>query len=166
MPLLDNMHRAPRFALVASALVCGFACTAARPAAAPAPAPAPTMRSAIVAMLDSSTRAWNRGDLDGFVRSYLDSDRTTYVGRRGIVRGRAGIRAVYASGYARQFAPGGQRDSLAFEHMEVDSLAPDVAHVLAYYVLVRGGAVVARGPTSLVLLRSRGRWRIVHDHSS
>jgi ketosteroid isomerase-like protein len=38
--------------------------------------------------------------------------------------------------------------------------------VLAFYVLSRGDSTVARGPTSLVLLKRDGRWRIVHDHSS
>lgn len=113
-------------------------------------------------MLERSARAWNRGDLDTFVDDYVDADRTTFVGRRGVLHGRAAIRAVYAP----RFAPGGVRDSLSFEQLEVDSLAPGVAHVLAYYVLSRGDSTVARGPTSLVMLRVNGRWRIVHDHSS
>jgi hypothetical protein len=41
-----------------------------------------------------------------------------------------------------------------------------VVNAIAYYVLARGDSVVARGPTSLVLVRSGGRWFIVHDHSS
>ncbi|HEU4641088.1 MAG TPA: SgcJ/EcaC family oxidoreductase [Gemmatimonadaceae bacterium] len=145
-----------RLALVA---VAPAACTVARGAPPPAGG-AP--RAEIAAMLDRSARAWNRGDLDAFVDDYLDSDRTTFIGRRGVLHGRAAIRAVYAP----RFAPGGVRDSLSFEQLEVDSLAPGVAHVLAYYVLSRGDSTVARGPTSLVMLRVDGRWRIVHDHSS
>lgn len=145
-----------RLALVA---VAPAACTVARGAPPPAGC-AP--RAEIAAMLDRSARAWNRGDLDAFVDDYLDSDRTTFIGRRGVLHGRAAIRAVYAP----RFAPGGVRDSLSFEQLEVDSLAPGVAHVLAYYVLSRGDSTVARGPTSLVMLRVDGRWRIVHDHSS
>jgi uncharacterized protein (TIGR02246 family) len=121
------------------------------------------LRAEFSTMLDRSARAWNRGDLDAFMEDYVDSSRTTYVGRRGVVlHGRAAIREVYAP----RFAPGGVRDSLSFEDLEVDSLAPGVAHVLAYYVLSRGDSTVARGPTSLVMLRVGGRWRIVHDHSS
>jgi uncharacterized protein (TIGR02246 family) len=121
------------------------------------------LRAQFKAMIARSARAWNRGDLDAFMEDYLDNTRTTYVGRRGVVlHGRAAIREVYAP----RFAPGGVRDSLSFEDLQVDSLAPRVAHVLAYYVLSRGDSTVARGPTSLVMLRVRGRWRIVHDHSS
>jgi uncharacterized protein (TIGR02246 family) len=121
------------------------------------------LRGEFSGMLGRSARAWNRGDLDAFMEDYLDSSRTTYVGRRGVVlHGRAAIREVYAP----RFAPGGVRDSLSFEDVQVDSLAPGVAHVLAVYVLSRGDSTVARGPTSLVMLRVGGRWRIVHDHSS
>jgi ketosteroid isomerase-like protein len=125
-------------------------------------ASAQPLQAQIQAMLTRSAGAWNRGDLDAFVDDYVDSDRTTYVGRSGVVHGRAAIRAVYAP----RFAPGAQHDSLSFEGLEVDSLAPGVIHVLAFYVLSRGDSVVARGPTSLVMLREGSRWRIVHDHSS
>lgn len=120
------------------------------------------LQAQIQAMLTRSAKAWNRGDLDAFVDDYVNSNRTTYVGRNGVVHGRAAIRAVYAP----RFAPGAPHDSLSFEGLEVDSLAPGVIHVLAFYVLSRGDSVVARGPTSLVMLREGSRWRIVHDHSS
>ena len=116
----------------------------------------------ICAMMARSATAWNRGDLDDFVADYLDGEGTTYIGSRGIVRGPAAIRAVYAP----RFAPGGVRDSLSFERVEVDLLAPDLANTVAWYVLTRGDSVTARGPTSLVMRRVRGQWKIVHDHSS
>jgi uncharacterized protein (TIGR02246 family) len=116
------------------------------------------------ATLVGGASAWNRGDLDGFMSDYhTDSARTTFVGSRGLLHGRSAIREAYAP----RFAEGGTRDSLSFEGIEVDSLAPGVAHLIAFYVLSRGDSVVARGPTSLVMLRdSSGSWRIVHDHSS
>jgi uncharacterized protein (TIGR02246 family) len=116
----------------------------------------------ICAMMSRSAAAWNRGDLDAFVRDYADDLGTTYIGSRGIVRGRAAIREVYAP----RFAPGAARDSLHFERVEVDLLAPDLANTIAWYVLVRGDSVTARGPTSLVMRRMNGAWKIVHDHSS
>jgi hypothetical protein len=42
----------------------------------------------------------------------------------------------------------------------------EACNTIAWYVLSRGDSVTARGPTSLVLRRSGGRWFIVHDHSS
>ena len=119
-------------------------------------------RADIAAMMQRSAAAWTRGDLDAFMEDYMPGDATTYVGRRGVLRGPAAIRAAYAP----RFAPGAVHDSLSFEALEVDLLAPDAAHALAYYVLSRGDSVTARGPTSLVLRKRDGRWRIVHDHSS
>lgn len=116
----------------------------------------------ICAMMARSADAWNRGALDEFTGDYLEGEETTYIGSRGIVRGPAAIREVYAP----RFAPGGTRDSLSFERVEVDLLAPDLANTIAWYVLTRGDSVTARGPTSLVMRRVRGAWKIVHDHSS
>lgn len=117
----------------------------------------------IAVMMQASAMAWNRGDLDAFVNYYEPDTTTTYIGRNGIVRGRAAIRAVYAP----RFAPGGARDSLSFENTEIDLLAPGVANVISWYRLMRGDSTTARGPTSLVMRHDAdGQWRIVHDHSS
>ena len=151
--------RIMRCTIVAAALACGSAPRAAPPAQQ---VDAATARAEIESMFRRAAAAWNRGDLDAFMSDYLDSERTTYVGGRGLLRGREQIRAAYAP----RFAPGAQRDSLSFEGLEVDLLAPGVAHALAFYVLARGDSVTMRGPTSLVLLELDGRWRIVHDHSS
>jgi len=124
------------------------------------------VREQIAAMLVRSAANWNRGALDAFVDDYLPGDTTTYIGGRGILRGTAPIRAAYAP----RFAPGGVRDSLSFVLLDVDPLAPGVVNVIATYVLSRRvtgrDSVTATGPTSLVMRRVEGRWRIVHDHSS
>jgi uncharacterized protein (TIGR02246 family) len=117
-------------------------------------------------MLARAAVSWNRGDLDAFVDDYLPGAETTYIGGRGLLRGPAAIRQAYAP----RFAPGAVRDSLSFDLVDVDALAPDVLNVIAIYVLARrvGGrdSVTAKGPTSLVMRRVDGRWRIAHDHSS
>jgi uncharacterized protein (TIGR02246 family) len=130
--------------------------------AGPHVAAADTARAEIMTMLSRAAGDWNRGDLDAFVTDFMDSPRTTFVGSRGVLRGRAAIRAAYAP----RFEAGAQRDSLSFDDVEVDLLAPGVAHVLGWYVLSRGDSVTARGPTSLIVERHGGRWWIVHDHSS
>ncbi len=96
----------------------------------------------------------------GFVSDYAPN--ATFVTRERVLRGRNEIQAHYAL----RFTPGGARDSLFFEGVEVDLLAPDALNAIAYYVLQRGDSVVARGPTSLVMRRLGGRWLIMHDHSS
>lgn len=160
-------HLAARFA---RATVGALALVACAPAVAPHYVPSTADRARahdeIVAMLANSASSWNRGDLDAFVSDYMTGAETTYIGSRGVLRGPAAIRAAYAP----RFAPGGVRDSLSFELVDVDPLAPDVLNVIATYILARHvngrDSVTARGPTSLVMRRVDGHWRIVHDHSS
>jgi len=151
--------------LVAGALLLG-ACARNAAAYRATAAERATVHEQIAAMLVRSAANWNRGALDAFVADYLPGDTTTYIGGRGILRGTAPIRAAYAP----RFAPGGVRDSLSFVLLDVDPLAPDVVNVIATYVLSRHlmgrDSVTATGPTSLVMRRVEGRWRIVHDHSS
>ena len=130
-------------------------------AGTPAPAGgAQAARAAVVALLAHGAAAWTRGDLDAFVSDYASD--ATFVTPGRVLHGRAEIRAHYAP----RFAPGAARDSLFFQDLEVDVVAPDALNAIAYYVLQRGDSVVARGPTSLVMRRVGGRWYIVHDHSS
>ncbi|HVE78396.1 MAG TPA: nuclear transport factor 2 family protein [Gemmatimonadaceae bacterium] len=147
------------FAAAAVATACAGAV---REAGEPRPADAAAARAEIASLMQRAAGDWTRGDLDAFMSDYLPGEGTTYIGGRGLLRGVDAIRAAYAP----RFAPGVARDSLHFEGLEVDLLAPGVAHVLAYYVLSRGDSIAARGPTSLVMRRVDGRWRIVHDHSS
>jgi len=132
----------------------------------PSPDERASIRAELAAMLARAAVNWNRGDLDAFMEDYLPSDSTTYIGGKGLLRGPAAIRASYAP----LFADRAVRDSLSFAILDVDPLAPGVVNLIGQYTLARrvGGrdSVIARGPTSLLVRRVDGRWRIVHDHSS
>lgn len=117
-------------------------------------------RAEICAMMDRGAQAWNRGDLEAFMDDYVDS--ATYVGGRGVLRGRTQI----ATNYAARFAPGAVRDSLSFRDLEVRLVSEELAQVVARWVLSRGDSVASSGWTSLLMRRGEQRWRIVHDHSS
>ncbi len=155
--------RSARRLLPALALPLAVAC-ASSPAlpAADGGEEARQLHGELSSMLSEAAAAWNRGDLDAFMADYLPGDRTSFVTNQWVLHGVDEVRARYAP----RFAPGGVRDSLSFVRLETDWLAPGVAYLNAEYVLSRGDSVVSRGPTSLVLLRHEGRWRIVHDHSS
>ena len=152
--------------IVVGGLVLAAACARSVSGHHASPAARAAIRAELESMLSRAAANWNRGDLDSFVDDYLPSDSTTFIGSGGLVRGPKAIRA----GYARMFAAGAQRDSLSFVILDVDPLAPDVVNLIGQYTLTRrvGGrdSVTARGPTSLVVRRVEGRWRIAHDHSS
>jgi len=119
-------------------------------------------RSDISAEMTASARAWTSGDLNGFMDSYENSNTITYVTPKGVVHGRDAIRDRYAP----RFVPGAMHDALSFENVEIDLMAPDVANVIAFYRLTRGDSTTAYGPTTVVMRRRDGHWRIIHDHSS
>lgn len=157
--IMGLLQRSACAVAIMATAACARIATTSAPGSA---ADAATIRAQISATLAHGARAWNGGNLDDFVSDYDPGPGTSYIGGRGMVHGVAAIRAAYAP----RFAPGAQRDSLHFESLEVDVLAPDVVNAVAYYVLMRGDSVTARGPTSLVMRRTDGRWRIIHDHSS
>ena len=72
------------------------------------------------------------------------------------------IRGVYAP----RFAPGGKRDSLHFEELEVRPLSATLALVTARFILQRNGAITSSGPFTLVMESRPEGWKILHDHSS
>lgn len=154
-------HIRSRGAALAAALVTLASCARSPRTDAPAPAAGTAAaRGAVLALLAHGAAAWNRGDLAGFVSDYAPD--ASFVTPRRVLHGLAEIQARYAP----RFAPGGVRDSLSFQDVEVDVLGVDALNAIAYYVLQRGDSVTARGPTSLVMRYRDGRWFIVHDHSS
>ncbi|MDH3495834.1 MAG: nuclear transport factor 2 family protein [Gemmatimonadota bacterium] len=127
---------------------------------APEPAADPTPE--IRALLAASARAWNAGDLDGFLVTYARDSATTFLTSGGLTHGYDAIRARYAA----RFEPGATRDSLRFADLRVRALGPTHALVTARYVLRRGNSVTAEGPFTVVLERRAEGWRMIHDHTS
>ena len=113
-------------------------------------------------MLETSTGAWNQGDLEAFLSDYQDAPSTTFVGSRGVLAGIDEIRDNYAS----SFGPGAERDSLRFESIRVRSLSPMIGIVTARWVLHADGVTQAAGPFTLIMRRTGAGWKITHNHSS
>jgi len=135
----------------------------ARPATSASPdADRAVLTRLLAAQLDRSASDWNRGDLNGFLSDYAPESTTTYVDGRRSRPGMTFIRGVYAP----RFAPGGKRDSLHFEELEVRPLSATLALVTARFILQRNGAITSSGPFTLVMESRPEGWKILHDHSS
>ena len=130
----------------------------------PAPAGAGEVAPGFVAELNGTAEAWNRGDLEGFIRLYLDS--STFVGSRGLVRGKEALREGYRRSYWKDAAA--PESTLRFEAVELRPLGPEHALAVGRFVLTSRatGQQTAAGTFSLVLARTPQGWRILHDHSS
>jgi uncharacterized protein (TIGR02246 family) len=119
--------------------------------------------AAIEQVLHDQEAAWNRGDVDAFMRGYKDSPDTTFIGKT-ISRGYQPILERYKKGYATRAAMG----TLDFSDITVRMLGNDHAVVTGRYHLTRtaDGGGDASGIFSLVFEREADGWKIILDHTS
>ena len=142
-------------------MACVLVCFAA--AAVAQSAPVQTKDSiAIEQVLHDQQEAWNRGDIDTFMRGYLDSPDTTFIGKT-ISHGYQPILERYKKGYASRAAMG----TLDFSEITVRMLGNDHAVVTGRYHLTRTaeGGGDASGIFSLIFEKEADGWRIIVDHT-
>ena len=119
--------------------------------------------AAIEQVLHDQEVAWNRGDIDSFMRGYKDSPDTTFIGKT-ISRGFRPILERYKTAYATREAMG----TLDFSELTVRMLGSDYAVATGRYHLARTaqGGGEARGIFSLIFQHEADGWRIILDHTS
>lgn len=120
-------------------------------------------RRAIEGLLHAQADAWNRGDLDGFLRAYEPSEDLVFTSGGAIRRGFAATRDRYRERYAARDTSTMGR--LALDQLEIRALGRDGAVVLGHWRL-RETPAAGEGVFTLVLQRGPSGWRIVHDHTS
>src|SRR5262245_4385095 len=112
-------------------------------------------------ILERQADAWNRGDIDGFMRDYWQSDELTFSSGGQTQVGWNQTRERYRARYPNRTAMG----TLRFRLDRTQSLGNDSALVLGQWDLERAAGPIG-GNFSLVFRRIDGRWVIVHDHTS
>jgi uncharacterized protein (TIGR02246 family) len=119
--------------------------------------------AAIKKVLADQAEAWNRGDINEFVRAYENSPAITFVGKT-VSRGYDGVLNRYRTAYPDKLHMG----TLYFEEIEVKLLGKDHALILGKFVLDRtqAGGGPASGRYSLVARKAKDGWKIIHDHTS
>ncbi|GAA4779768.1 DUF4440 domain-containing protein [Stakelama sediminis] len=136
--------------------------------AVPAGAREVSARVPVLAALQASADAWNRGDLDGFLSVYSDGAGTTFTGKNGVVRGKAAIRKRYILSYSAVFGPNakGRPQRLWFTPKDFRMLGNAHALLIAQWHLdARNGVPALSGMTSLVFAHEKAGWKIIADHS-
>jgi len=108
----------------------------------------------------AQAEAWNRGDLDEFMKPYWNDERLTFSSGGQTQRGWTATRQRYAVRYPDRATMG----KLTFSQLEIESLGDNAALTLGRWQLAREQPI--GGNFSLVWRRIDGRWLIVHDHSS
>jgi len=113
-------------------------------------------------VLDDQNVAWNKGDLEGFMKGYWKSKDLTFVSGKDVTRGWDETLARYKKRYQ---ADGKEMGTLTFSDVEVKILAPGVSLVTGKWELKLAKETVG-GRYSLIVKKLDNGWRIVHDHTS
>ena len=115
----------------------------------------------IRSLLDAQVKAWNRGDIRGFMEGYHQSDKLVFISGDSITRGWRPTLERYKRSYDTRERMG----DLSFSDLEIQVLSRHLAVVIGSWTLARRDERL-HGKFSLVLRRFKSGWRIVIDHTS
>lgn len=125
--------------------------------------------AAIRQVMAQQAAAWNRGDVEGYMRGYKDAPDTTFIGSSV----RKGYRAILDS-YRKHYATTQQMGRLTFSELDV-RLLPGAGGELRYAVVTgrfhldratHGEVAQDDGVFSLLWEKTADGWKIILDHTS
>ncbi len=117
--------------------------------------------TAILKVLDEQNDAWNRGDIEGFMNGYWESDSLMFIGKKGVTYGYKNTLENYRKGYPDTAAMG----KLSFDQIKIKRLSRKYYFIVGKWHLKRTIGDVS-GHYNLLLQKIKGRWVIIADHSS
>jgi uncharacterized protein (TIGR02246 family) len=117
--------------------------------------------AAIRDVFNAGCAAWNRGDLDGYLASYWDSDQTIWISSGSLRRGREAIVAAYKA----RFSTPRQMGKIHVAGLEIDVLTTTDAVAFGRWMLVLDKET-SEGFFTVRLKKLEGTWFFVSDHSS
>lgn len=119
------------------------------------------IESDIRKVMSDQAAAWNRGDIDGFMRGYWNSEDLVFVSGDSVTRGWRPTLERYKKSYDSREKMG----TLTFSDLEITVLSRDAAVVLGSWALAREKDN-PHGKFTLTFRRFREGWRIIMDHTS
>ena len=119
------------------------------------------IKNEIRKVMDEQTAAWNRGDIEGFMRGYWNSPEMTFVSGDNVARGWQAALDRYKKGYDTREKMG----VLTFSDLEMNIISKDAAVVLGSWALQREKDN-PKGKFTLIFRKFKDGWRVVHDHTS
>jgi hypothetical protein len=123
--------------------------------------PAGGDEAAIRKVLEVQTTAWNRGDIENFMKGYWENDSLMFIGKSGVTYGWQNTLNNYKKGYPDTAAMG----KLEFNIISVQKLSNNYYTVVGKWFLKRSIGDVG-GHYTLLFRKIKGQWVIVQDHSS
>lgn len=118
-------------------------------------------KAEINALLQKQVSAWNEGNLEKFMETYLKSDDLVFVGSRGPTYGWQATLDNYKKGYPDKAAMG----QLNFRVLKISQIDKKTFFVIGRFELTREIGNQA-GHFTLVVQKNGKNWYIISDHSS
>ena len=118
-------------------------------------------QKAILRILHEQTLAWNKGDIDDFMKGYWNNDSLMFVGKSGVTYGYTNT----LNNYKKNYSNAGMMGQLSFEILKIKQLSGEYCSVLGKWSLKRNAGDVG-GYYTLLFRKINGKWCIVCDHSS
>jgi ketosteroid isomerase-like protein len=116
---------------------------------------------AIEKVLLDQVAAWNKGDIDGYMKGYWNSDSTIFISGGNLTHGYSGVLARYKKSYDTREKMG----KLEFSELRVKMITQGLGVATGVWKLHRTNDEPWGRFTLLVELKPEG-WRIIHDHTS
>jgi ketosteroid isomerase-like protein len=117
--------------------------------------------AAIRRIMANQTDAWNKGDLNGFMKGYWKNDSLLFIGKSGPSYGYRQALINYKKNYSGR----DQMGKLFFDLLRVKRLSADYYFVIGKWFLKRKAGDIG-GVYTLLFHRIDGEWRIIVDHTS
>ena len=116
---------------------------------------------AIKQALNEQIEAWNKGDIERFMKTYWENDSLMFIGKGGIKYGWNNTLNNYKRNYPDTVAMG----KLSFNILKISQLSPEYIYVVGKWHLQRSIGDLG-GHYDLLFRKINGRWVIIADHSS
>jgi len=118
-------------------------------------------KQAITKMLSAQVTEWNKGNIDGYMKGYWESDSLVFIGSKGPRYGYDNTLKKYKEAYPDTAHMGTLTSTLT----SLKKLSDDYYFVVGSWFLKRSAGDIG-GSYTLLIRKIKGQWVIVCDHSS
>ena len=118
-------------------------------------------KNEIISVLKQQENFWNKGDINGFMKGYVKSEYLVFNGSSGPFYGWDSVKDRYIKTYPSKEKMG----TLNFKIHNISLITSSVAQLIGQFFLSYPKSEVS-GYFTLVLIKSKGEWLILSDHTS
>ena len=118
-------------------------------------------KNEIISVLKQQENFWNKGDINGFMKGYVKSEYLVFNGSSGPFYGWDSVKDRYIKTYPSKEKMG----TLNFKIHNISLITSSVAQLIGQFFLSYPKSEVS-GHFTLVLIKSKGEWLILSDHTS